>query len=220
MGTKLYKHTQRMNSDTTPLPNLCSNTECNLFPRYTCSRCKSAKYCSKECQKLHFPNHKSACNSTVKWLGNNENNKFVMRKIKVNDNDYKNIVDTIARGEDYYLHIGVAVKPLHIIKRIDGNYYDKESGSRIISESEFLNNSEGLSIQRFTNFDDLTNKFGQPEDTIDQYCLFIDRPRKRLIILNASTDEILSDKVVLTLRDGIKMKLIKDNNSLFVREII
>jgi len=46
----------------------CARPDCGKFeshPRHfsTCSRCKFAAYCSKECQKKHWPEHKKACKS-------------------------------------------------------------------------------------------------------------------------------------------------------------
>lgn len=36
---------------------------CNKLPATLCSRCKSSHYCSKECQKIDWPNHKILCNA-------------------------------------------------------------------------------------------------------------------------------------------------------------
>lgn len=36
----------------------CKATGCKLM---NCSRCHHAKYCSKECQRAHYPDHKTDC---------------------------------------------------------------------------------------------------------------------------------------------------------------
>ena len=38
----------------------------NKSKQYICGLCKTVNYCSKECQKSHWPNHKSQCQSIVK----------------------------------------------------------------------------------------------------------------------------------------------------------
>lgn len=200
--------------------SLCTRIGCDVTSKYTCSRCKSARYCSVECQKLHYPEHKAACKSMIKWTNKaGYDDAEYSRMIGVNDNDYRNIVDTIARGEAYYLNIGSDVNPMRIVKRIDGKYYDKESGSMIISESEFKKESAGGVVHRFTNFDDLVDSYGQPEDTVDNYCLFVDRNKKRIIILNKLTDEIFKNIDAPNLNVSAKIKLIKEGNALYVREV-
>lgn len=47
-----------------------------------CSRCKIARYCSKECQKKDFPSHKADC----KWVGHFHD---IMPKIEKNYRDWK-----------------------------------------------------------------------------------------------------------------------------------
>ncbi|KAK7029249.1 MYND-type domain-containing protein [Favolaschia claudopus] len=46
----------------------CNNSK-NLK---TCKRCKTVHYCSKECQKKDWKNHKAACNSNFEVLNGNE----------------------------------------------------------------------------------------------------------------------------------------------------
>ena len=40
----------------------CSNASCKNEGNFACSRCKSASYCSKECQKAAWKLHKADCN--------------------------------------------------------------------------------------------------------------------------------------------------------------
>jgi len=41
----------------------CGNCA-NPDPKNTCARCRSQKYCSRECQQKHWPTHKKSCNVT------------------------------------------------------------------------------------------------------------------------------------------------------------
>ena len=50
-------------------PCCCCKTYVNKFNKskqYICGLCKTVNYCSKECQKSHWPNHKNLCQSIVK----------------------------------------------------------------------------------------------------------------------------------------------------------
>ena len=41
--------------------SVCSNSGCNKSATNKCSACLRVSYCGKECQKAHYPSHKSAC---------------------------------------------------------------------------------------------------------------------------------------------------------------
>lgn len=41
--------------------HICNRKDCTNKGLLKCSRCLNAHYCGKECQKLHFPEHKTAC---------------------------------------------------------------------------------------------------------------------------------------------------------------
>lgn len=32
-----------------------------MFAKYSCAKCQAVKYCSRECQKLHWKAHKTKC---------------------------------------------------------------------------------------------------------------------------------------------------------------
>jgi hypothetical protein len=42
---------------------LCHNVDCAAPGRNHCSACRAASYCSPECQRLHWRNHKARCGS-------------------------------------------------------------------------------------------------------------------------------------------------------------
>ena len=48
-----------------PLVN-CANTECSNIGLLTCTLCYTTKYCSKECQKVHWKIHKTECSGCQK----------------------------------------------------------------------------------------------------------------------------------------------------------
>ena len=45
---------------------LCANKNCNNVGKHLCSGCGEEIYCSKECQKAHWADHKASCKSAVK----------------------------------------------------------------------------------------------------------------------------------------------------------
>lgn len=48
------------------MEQLCANPTCNNPGKHLCSGCGGESYCSKECQKAHWPIHKSTCKASVK----------------------------------------------------------------------------------------------------------------------------------------------------------
>ncbi len=53
-------------------------TVCNQPSKSKCSRCNSVHYCSRECQLLHWPDHKAQCNKQRA----DENNKAFIAQFK------------------------------------------------------------------------------------------------------------------------------------------
>lgn len=45
---------------------LCANKNCNKVGKHLCSGCGEEIYCSKECQKSHWADHKQSCKTAVK----------------------------------------------------------------------------------------------------------------------------------------------------------
>jgi hypothetical protein len=58
-AVKLIK--QKKTPDCSPLFSICRNCGAAREKMLWCSQCKIVKYCSKECQKLNWPIHKSGC---------------------------------------------------------------------------------------------------------------------------------------------------------------
>jgi hypothetical protein len=48
------------------IDRLCANKNCSNPGKHLCSGCGSEIYCSKECQKADWANHKTACKSATK----------------------------------------------------------------------------------------------------------------------------------------------------------
>ncbi|KAK9809815.1 hypothetical protein WJX73_009488 [Symbiochloris irregularis] len=57
---------------TKSLETQCANLFCAQPAHAKCSRCKSASYCNKECQKMHWRYHKARCNSKAAALPSQE----------------------------------------------------------------------------------------------------------------------------------------------------
>lgn len=45
----------------TMTPSTCSASSCSQSAKLRCTGCKDASYCSKPCQKIHWPRHKKTC---------------------------------------------------------------------------------------------------------------------------------------------------------------
>ena len=50
----------------TEIERVCSNPSCDKPGKMTCSGCGEETYCSKECQKAHWPTHKTTCKTASK----------------------------------------------------------------------------------------------------------------------------------------------------------
>lgn len=48
---------------------------CGKPGKFLCSRCKSVRYCSKECQKAHWKEHKKVCKAPEEGAQNPEKSK-------------------------------------------------------------------------------------------------------------------------------------------------
>lgn len=48
------------------IDRVCGSPNCSKTGKHLCSGCGEEIYCSKECQKAHWPVHKTACKSAVK----------------------------------------------------------------------------------------------------------------------------------------------------------
>jgi hypothetical protein len=53
-----------MSTTTTKPP--CSNSGCEKVSTKKCSGCEEVGYCSQQCQKLNWPDHKAACKVSEK----------------------------------------------------------------------------------------------------------------------------------------------------------
>lgn len=186
--------------------SLCTYTSCNKFPRLTCTRCRSAKYCSVECQTAHYPFHRQACLATEKYVkqanAKGEIKRQINRKVLISEESYIKMVQDIDRGDRTYL-VSRTDEKTEAIKRIDGKYYEKDSGSLIINMKDYekIKNS---SHNYLTNWGRLMTKYGQMEHSLGKYCLFRDDNDKKLILLDREKDEIIRELESKQLSPNIK----------------
>ena len=87
----------------------CHTEGCHNVGSFRCSRCKIAKYCSKECQKAAWKQHKKQCKSdasptsgdTDKSTGAAGANKPDERFTKPRDVPDKTVENLLRRPEDF-----------------------------------------------------------------------------------------------------------------------
>lgn len=96
----------------------CDNPTCNKKYDFICGSCGFGKYCSKECKKAHWKNHRQTCNEfmsaieeintaadrisyTFNELGLSKDVVRMMKKVKLED-DFINYVKKLSmRSDDY-----------------------------------------------------------------------------------------------------------------------
>jgi hypothetical protein len=61
---------------------LCSRKGCDKAGKAACSACSNEFYCSKECQQLHWPEHKAACKPASKVISVNSFEKLSIKQLK------------------------------------------------------------------------------------------------------------------------------------------
>lgn len=171
--------------------SICKLTCCNNKPTKHCSRCKFARYCSKECQIEHWKYHKQHC-----FIG------YSKTFIYVEEKELKNIIKNngvvIFGNEREYEE--------NIIKRIDGNYYTIFSGIRIVdSFNKTLEQSYKYFRKRIIGriWNDLYRKYGEPYYVGKTLYSFLDKKRKNLIILDKRTDDVIQE-IDLTPYEGLR----------------
>lgn len=52
---------QKIETDPIKEEDLCANSNCRKLATKRCSKCKKARYCSRECQSAHWSTHKKYC---------------------------------------------------------------------------------------------------------------------------------------------------------------
>lgn len=186
---------------------LCTYTSCNKFPRFTCTRCRCAKYCSVECQTAHYKFHREGCFATEKYI---KEGKKISRLVLVTEDTFEQMKKEIEKGNIFKIESKKG-EAEEIIKRVDNKYYEKNSGNRIVSMEEY-NNQKGVEVKMLTNWGNLMIKYGDAEVKDDEYYLFVDRKNKKAILLNKNTDKIVAEQDLPQLGDDIKLNIIKGSD--------
>lgn len=78
---------------------------------------------------------------------------------------------------------------VEVIKREDGNYYEKESGKMII------NITHNTHLEFCSNWAKLSERCGNVIDVGTGLAVFIDKKEKKLIVLDTKSDTIVLEKV-------------------------
>ena len=158
---------------------LCKLTTCNKTPKNTCSRCKVARYCSKECQTEHWIHHKTHCSAI-------ESKMFIHVPENILTgimNGNKLVSFTCSSGE---------VKE-EVILRLDGYLYTKNSGIRVLTidkEMRDVVHKMYTSRSKTHNWDKYTKLYGQPTKLNEELYAFISKEEKKLIVLVKQQDTI------------------------------
>jgi hypothetical protein len=92
---------------------------CENMANQRCSRCKIAKYCSRECQKNHFKEHKLFCESEKQYV------------VGIPMDDYLKLKDSLEKGKRQFLVDDDNNKEEIILK--DNELYEKNTSRKIIA---------------------------------------------------------------------------------------
>lgn len=162
------------------MPGLCRLTTCENKSTFRCSRCKIAKYCSKECQATHWENHKIHCT-------------------KINPKPAilyeKDLLDDIMKTDK----IAIFETPFgeqreKILKRKDSKLYTEKSGIKIATLTpqrleKLYNQFEKRDVRG--NWNKLTKFNGELIRIKGDLYYSVDKQEKRLFIINSKTDNIV-----------------------------
>ena len=62
----------RISEEATEFEKRCSQCNCRIVKNRRCSGCYSVSYCSRECQNLHWRDHKKDCKTCYGMIGEND----------------------------------------------------------------------------------------------------------------------------------------------------
>lgn len=111
---------------------LCANPSCQNIGKHLCKGCGEELYCSKECQKTHWPAHKLACKTAVKP----ESTPFMRSFDELSIKQLKNVMKAKASTMD-------AKKRTAILDRLE-TLIEKPSLVRLVKEHVALAEVEML----------------------------------------------------------------------------
>jgi len=162
---------------------LCTYAYCENTSSKTCSRCKIARYCSIECQKKHYPDHKEQC------IRHSETNAYASTTV-LPDEDYNEQIKIIEKNGHSFIFDNFGIK-IKVIRRIDGNIYEEKTGD-IIRNRYWLENQRKVEphFKENSNWDVLMRKYIKPIHIDDGIAIFLDKEQGRLIRLDIKTDTV------------------------------
>jgi hypothetical protein len=101
----------------------CANCGKMDVPLSACSRCKQVKYCSKECQKMHWPIHKPDCKPSVTQTYEVGSFPFHLEKVHTVNIGSNIIVDKVNVGINIIVSTEKEILSFEITDRCKGPFH-------------------------------------------------------------------------------------------------
>src|ERR1019366_7986527 len=112
---------------------LCKYTKCSKTASFTCTRCKEARYCSQECQSLHWQRHKKYCDASAytRQKHNMSDSKPINRHVIIPELEYIELSSNLRKGEPVCL-TDKNEEVEYLCIRSDGQMYEINSGNLVL----------------------------------------------------------------------------------------
>lgn len=150
----------------------CSNPPCENFADKSCSRCGQAKYCSKQCQLDHRPEHRSHCRPNT-GLG-----PYVVLAPPI----FRDVIERLDRGELAQVFGRDPSSLQVVVRKTSGRLFERGTGKAIYE----LDAPEGLE----SNWARLLFRCGNSVMQTEDEALFLDSSCETAFWLDRRTDRV------------------------------